>query len=339
MNDLALRYGAVGHGAPHFTQFFKEFLMSLHFFRNLTSLLMGSALALGACTTVVNGGGSNSTTDTTGGSGNDTTSGGGNDTGGGSVNDTTGGGGGVKCPVSKNVCCAGDSAATGHLYTCPDEASGMKCAGAPDPKCQTMECLQDPTCAQACAQPPKSDPSGCQEVTATLEEKKACCDKGGGGGGGGDTTGGGGGNDTGGGGGGVTGLTWAGTWQVKVEYDVDCDMGFNNHKKKQQQSASASMKVEGANDSLTMTDSSGNYQMTGTGHDDHATFSGHFAMNDADGSPTSGLGVNGIQVTFNITTVTDKDHATGNADGSKFGGEFSGDPNCKVSNSTVTMTR
>ncbi len=298
-----------------------------HFNLISMTLTTGALLAAGACTTTVNNAGTGTT------NGADTTTG--TTTG----KDTAGGTGGATCPVKGGTCCVGDSLATGHLYDCPDDTAGMKCIGMPDPKCQDMSCLADPTCAAACAEPPKSDPSGCTEIQATDAEKQACCDKSGGGGdttgGGGDTTGG---NTDTGGGGGVTGVVWAGTWQVKLEYDVKCTMSLTNPKSGHE-SMTASVKISGDNTSLSLSDNSGNYQMTGTGHDDHASFNGQFPLLDAVGTPTSGLGTNGIQVTFNITTVDTKDKAHGDIEGSKFGGVYSGDPNCTVSNSTLVMTR
>jgi hypothetical protein len=301
-------------------------------FRISFDFLAASGLAVAlfataACSTTVNNSGgavtnngadTNTVTDTGTGAGNDTTS------------------GGATCTVpTNNICCVGSSAATGHLYNCPDQASAAKCAGTPDPTC-VQNCMMDPdpnTCSQKCMTP---DPSSCTEVNTSTAEKSACC--GGGGGGGGDTSGGSdtvsGNNDT--GPTGVTGVVWAGTWQVKVEYDVDCDMNFGNHKKGHQ-SVTKSVSISGENSSLTIDLT--NYQLTGSGHDDHATFNGSFPFIDVDGQVTSGLGADGVQATFAITTVSSKDSASGNADGSKFGGEFSGSPNCTVSNSTVTMTR
>ncbi len=293
-----------------------------------TFVLAGAVCAAAGCTTTVNNttsGGTNTGTDTTGG-------GGGTDT-------TGGGGGGATCPIAdeKQICCYGESAATGKLYKCADADAFGKCSvGSPDLDCQ-QACMNDPdpgACVAKCA--PKMDPSGCTEVSASEAEKAVCCGGGGGGGGGGGDTTGGGGTDTG-GGGGVTGLDWTGTWSVKLEYDVKCEQGLTSpwvgH-----QSFTKSVSISGSNTDLQLSTDGGNHTMMGTGHDDHAQFNGDFPFVDAKGGLAGGQAKD-TQGSFNITTVVTKDKVTGDIEGTKFPDQYSNTPKCTVSNSTLVMTR
>lgn len=134
---------------------------------------------------------------------------------------------------------------------------------------------------------------------------------------------------------GVANMTWAGTWNAQVEYEVSCDFGLGNVQKGSQKHF-VSLVITGDNASLVgtpATPKSGWMPMKGTGDNSQMTLIGPFPFRDHSGEPVANSNNSGTLV---ITTVTSAKKASGTFEGSsqnQFGGR------CKVQNGTVTVMR
>ncbi len=131
----------------------------------------------------------------------------------------------------------------------------------------------------------------------------------------------GGGGEGGDGGSGSTGtgagaISWQGTWSAHLQYSVDCDYSFGNIKHADVDLTSTMVLDSNGNGGLTA-DIMG-YLMSGTGNATSLSLSGQYPMQDEGGNIASDV-QSGNNITFNITSVVDDNHAEGAVSG-KFDG-------------------
>jgi hypothetical protein len=131
-----------------------------------------------------------------------------------------------------------------------------------------------------------------------------------------------------------TPITWAGTWNTTVAYDVACDYAGNV--KKAHHEHTLTMKISGPNSSLEAAPdvpNSGYSPLSGTGNDSGATLSGQFPFRDASGQIVS---ASGNSSTLKLTDVANANAASGSFQGQasdRFGAK------CTVSGGTVSISR
>ena len=129
-------------------------------------------------------------------------------------------------------------------------------------------------------------------------------------------------------------MSWGGTWNATVEYDVACDWAGNV--KKGHQRFTLAVKIEASGTSLTATPTtptSGWSPMTGTGDGSSATLSGEFPFRDNNGDS---VGSRDNAVTLRLTTVTSDKLASGSIEGK---GQSSIGSRCTLSNGSLEFAR
>lgn len=168
-------------------------------------------------------------------------------------------------------------------------------------------------------------------VSASLSLVLGCSGDGGGGDGG---DGGGGSGQTTGDGGSTGGqaMDWSGTWDVQLDYGVDCDYGLGNVKHGEL-SFSNTMTLSAGGGSVTA-DIMG-YQMEGTGGEKGLKLNGQYPVRDENQSVAGDVDA-GNNITLDIGTVVDADNAQGVISGT-FEGQFGA--TCTISNGQATLSR
>jgi hypothetical protein len=127
-------------------------------------------------------------------------------------------------------------------------------------------------------------------------------------------------------------ITWAGTWNVQVKYQAECDVGMGSLAHGEQD-FTAAVALSGPNDNL-QADAAG-YVMRGTGDGATLTLSGQFPVRDHKGNQASNVAKTN-NVTLKVTQVTSSNSATGSIEGA-FTGKFGF--KCKVKDGVATLTR
>lgn len=127
-------------------------------------------------------------------------------------------------------------------------------------------------------------------------------------------------------------ITWAGTWNVQVNYEADCDVGMGNMARGAQDFTVAVV-LSGPNDTLEA--NATGYVMRGTGGGAGLTLSGQFPIRDHKGNVAANVTKNN-NVTLKITQLTSTQSASGVIEGA-FNGNFGF--KCKVKNGQVALTR
>lgn len=114
---------------------------------------------------------------------------------------------------------------------------------------------------------------------------------------------------------GGTAIAWKGTWSVHLTYGVTCDVGFGNTKHGDIDQTNT-VQIAGDNTSLTLT-TTGNFEMTGSGHADSLTLSGDYPVRNNQDNPASpNTPSSPNNVTFKLDTVSDPKDASGTVSGS-----------------------
>lgn len=150
-------------------------------------------------------------------------------------------------------------------------------------------------------------------------------DRGDGGGGSGPTTGDGGSTS-------AQAMDWSGTWDVQLDYGVDCDYGLGNVKHGDL-SFSNTMTLTVSGGSVTA-DIMG-YQMEGTGGDDRLKLNGQYPVRDENQSVAGDVDASN-NITLDIDTILDADSAKGTISGT-FDGQFGA--TCTISNGQAALSR
>lgn len=128
-------------------------------------------------------------------------------------------------------------------------------------------------------------------------------------------------------------FSWAGTWNVELQYSVDCDYSFGNIKHAELEQPNA-MQI-GSNGNGGLTGDISDYLMSGTGNATSLSLSGQYPIQD-EGSNIASNVESENNLTLSITSVVDDNHAVGIVKG-KFDGNFG--QHCVISMGTATLSR
>lgn len=128
-------------------------------------------------------------------------------------------------------------------------------------------------------------------------------------------------------------ISWEGTWSAHLQYSVDCDYSFGNIKHADVDLTNTMVLDSNGNGGLTA-DIMG-YPMSGTGNATSLSLSGQYPMQDEGGNIASNVQSEN-NITFNVTSVIDDNHAGGAVSG-KFDGNFG--QHCTVTKGTTTLSR
>lgn len=250
------------------------------------------------------------------------------------------GGGGTTDPIVGKTCTS--DAECGAGYACEAESSSPPSGGGctPNRACTNLECRG------LCLAQGEIDFETGEPNAACMSDCLAnalCCDDDGSGGGGSTPAGKcvkTGGSTTPPSDGGTTApppasMSWSGTWNATVEYDVSCDTGFGNMKSGHH-SHTLTIEIAASGTSLTakpQAPTSSWTPMSGTGNDSGATISGEFPFRDHAGDT---VGSKDNSTTLKVTAVTSANQASGAIEGrgvNRFGFK------CTLANGKLSLAR
>ncbi|TVR00655.1 MAG: hypothetical protein EA398_11080 [Deltaproteobacteria bacterium] len=125
-------------------------------------------------------------------------------------------------------------------------------------------------------------------------------------------------------------ISWAGSWVMDLQYSLTCENG-----RRGDQDHSITARLQGGNDDLTLTVSTGSHQMTGVGTNSGLTLNGQLPVMDHNNN-VARTSSSDTRLTVRITNVESASRATGTISGT-FQAQFL---ECTIDDgATVTMTR
>lgn len=131
----------------------------------------------------------------------------------------------------------------------------------------------------------------------------------------------------------AAGIDWSGTWDVQLDYAVDCDYSLGNVKHADL-SFSNTMDLTADGSGGVVADIMG-YQMEGTGTKTKLKLNGQYPVQDENKSVAGDVDASN-NITLDIGTVVDNQHAKGSVSG-VFEGQFGA--TCTISGGEATLSR
>jgi hypothetical protein len=128
-------------------------------------------------------------------------------------------------------------------------------------------------------------------------------------------------------------ISWSGTWNVHLQYSVDCDYSFGNIKHADLDQTNAMQLNSNGNGGLTADIMS--FAMSGTGNATSLSLSGQYPVQDEGSNVASNVQADN-NITLSITDVAGDNNASGAVSG-KFVGNFG--QKCTIATGTATLSR